>query len=170
MLGFDALWLPGMDHAGIATQNVVERELAKEGLRLTTPLLPRASKSVVASLLEREPTLIPRYLWSMLDPLRCIEVVFGDGVKMTTGNAANMGTIEEEWEKNLAQIVPSGPQQTDFYRLVSAAQGSMGIVTWASVKCEVLPEVLACEHYLKRLRCRDHHVRRVLRLRRSLRL
>ncbi|WP_439649140.1 valine--tRNA ligase [Herbidospora mongoliensis] len=27
-----ALWLPGMDHAGIATQNVVERELAKEGL------------------------------------------------------------------------------------------------------------------------------------------
>ena len=32
MLGFDALWLPGMDHAGIATQNVVERELAKEGI------------------------------------------------------------------------------------------------------------------------------------------
>jgi valyl-tRNA synthetase len=31
MQGFDALWLPGMDHAGIATQNVVERELAKEG-------------------------------------------------------------------------------------------------------------------------------------------
>ncbi|HLK02256.1 MAG TPA: valine--tRNA ligase, partial [Streptosporangiaceae bacterium] len=26
------LWLPGMDHAGIATQNVVERELAREGL------------------------------------------------------------------------------------------------------------------------------------------
>ncbi|MEQ4204446.1 valine--tRNA ligase [Actinopolymorpha sp. B9G3] len=32
MQGYDALWLPGMDHAGIATQNVVERELAKEGL------------------------------------------------------------------------------------------------------------------------------------------
>ena len=32
MQGFNALWLPGMDHAGIATQNVVERELAKEGL------------------------------------------------------------------------------------------------------------------------------------------
>ena len=32
MSGFNALWLPGMDHAGIATQNVVERELAKEGL------------------------------------------------------------------------------------------------------------------------------------------
>jgi len=32
MQGYDALWLPGMDHAGIATQNVVERELAGEGL------------------------------------------------------------------------------------------------------------------------------------------
>ncbi|GIH29402.1 valine--tRNA ligase [Acrocarpospora phusangensis] len=32
MRGFETLWLPGMDHAGIATQNVVERELAKEGL------------------------------------------------------------------------------------------------------------------------------------------
>jgi valyl-tRNA synthetase len=32
MRGFRTLWLPGMDHAGIATQNVVERELAKEGL------------------------------------------------------------------------------------------------------------------------------------------
>ncbi len=31
MAGFKALWVPGMDHAGIATQNVVERELAREG-------------------------------------------------------------------------------------------------------------------------------------------
>jgi valyl-tRNA synthetase len=31
MQGYEALWQPGMDHAGIATQNVVERELAKEG-------------------------------------------------------------------------------------------------------------------------------------------
>ena len=31
MQGFETLWLPGMDHAGIATQNVVERELAKDG-------------------------------------------------------------------------------------------------------------------------------------------
>ncbi|UGQ09771.1 valine--tRNA ligase [Yinghuangia sp. ASG 101] len=32
MQGYETLWQPGMDHAGIATQNVVERELAKEGL------------------------------------------------------------------------------------------------------------------------------------------
>jgi valyl-tRNA synthetase len=32
MQGFDALWMPGTDHAGIATQNVVERMLAAEGV------------------------------------------------------------------------------------------------------------------------------------------
>jgi len=32
MQGFKTLWLPGTDHAGIATQNVVEKQLRKEGL------------------------------------------------------------------------------------------------------------------------------------------
>jgi valyl-tRNA synthetase len=32
MQGMEALWLPGTDHAGIATQVIVERELAKEGI------------------------------------------------------------------------------------------------------------------------------------------
>jgi valyl-tRNA synthetase len=32
MRGLQALWVPGMDHAGIATQVVVERELRKEGI------------------------------------------------------------------------------------------------------------------------------------------
>lgn len=33
MQGFKTLWLPGIDHAGIATQNVVEKELRKQGIR-----------------------------------------------------------------------------------------------------------------------------------------
>lgn len=35
MQGFDTLWQPGQDHAGIATQMVVERELAKQGKKRT---------------------------------------------------------------------------------------------------------------------------------------
>jgi valyl-tRNA synthetase len=35
MRGFNTLWVPGTDHAGIATQNVVERQLAEQGLRRT---------------------------------------------------------------------------------------------------------------------------------------
>lgn len=35
MQGFESLWVPGTDHAGIATQNVVERALAKQGIKRT---------------------------------------------------------------------------------------------------------------------------------------
>ena len=31
MQGYEVLWLPGMDHAGIATQSVVEKQLAVDG-------------------------------------------------------------------------------------------------------------------------------------------
>jgi FAD/FMN-containing dehydrogenase len=123
------------------TYSQLQPELAREGLRLTSPLLPRANKSVVASLLEREPTLVPRYQWATLDPLRCLEVVWGDGERFTTGEVAKPGALETEWEMKMAQVAPEGPAQVDYYRLVSAAQGSMGIVTWASIKCEVLPEL-----------------------------
>jgi valyl-tRNA synthetase len=33
MQGLDVLWLPGTDHAGIATQNVVEKRLMEKGIR-----------------------------------------------------------------------------------------------------------------------------------------
>lgn len=36
MAGWETLWIPGCDHAGIATQNVVERELHKQGLNRQT--------------------------------------------------------------------------------------------------------------------------------------
>ena len=32
MAGYNTMWLPGTDHAGIATQIVVERKLEKEGI------------------------------------------------------------------------------------------------------------------------------------------
>jgi hypothetical protein len=123
------------------TYSQLQPELAKEGLRLSMPLLPRENKSVITSLLEREPRLIPKYQWAIPDPLRCLEVVWGDGVKVTTGDAGSQGSLEEEWEKKYAQITPAGPGQIGFYWLVSAAQGSMGIVTWASLKCELAPKI-----------------------------
>jgi valyl-tRNA synthetase len=33
MSGYDTLWIPGMDHAGISTQIVVEKQLSKEGIK-----------------------------------------------------------------------------------------------------------------------------------------
>jgi FAD/FMN-containing dehydrogenase len=116
--------------------------LAGEGMRLSIPLLPRANKSVIASLLEREPRLNCRYQWSSLDPLRCVEIVWGDGNRLWSGGSGNDAMdLDRQWEQGKRPVDPTGPSQTDFYRFLSAAQGSMGIATWASLKCEVLPRL-----------------------------
>ncbi len=113
----------------------------KEGLRLNIPLLPRKSKSVVASLLEREPVTMPGYHWDIADPLNCLEVVFGTGDSFRTGSAAGPGTIEEQWERGLAPNQAEGPSQASLHRVIQGAQGTMGIVTWASMRCELLPRL-----------------------------
>ncbi len=119
----------------------LQPELAKEGMRLPMPLLPRRSKSVVGSLLEREPTLTPRYHWVLTDPLRCIEVIWGSGDKLSTGQAGWYPPLEKQEKGVDSPMMAMGPGQADFYRFVQGAQGSMGIVTWASARCEVLPQV-----------------------------
>jgi FAD/FMN-containing dehydrogenase len=124
------------------TYTQLQPALAEKGLRLSTPLLPRQSKSVVTSLLEREPRLVPKYSYTLPEPLRCLEVIWGNGELLRTGEAGGYyPTLEQQWEMGLAQVFSGGPGQVDYYRLVSGAQGSMGIVTWASVKCEILPKV-----------------------------
>jgi len=127
---------PGVTYAQL------QPALAEEGLRLSTPLLPRQSKSVIASLLEREPTLVPKYNHTLPEPLRCLEIVWGNGEILRTGDAGGYyPTLEQQWQMGLAQVFSGGPGQVDYYRLVSGAQGSIGIATWASVKCEILPKV-----------------------------
>ena len=116
-------------------------ELAKSGLRFSLPLLPRQSKSVIGSLLEREPVTTPVYHWDISDPLSCVEIVFGTGDIFRTGAAAGPGTIEEQWEAGGAQQEAAGPTQFSLYRVIQGAQGTMGIVTWASAKCELLPRL-----------------------------
>ncbi len=110
-------------------------------MKVLTPLLPRSTKSVIASGLEREPITVPKYHWDMTDPMLCVEVVFGTGDVFRTGGAAGPGTLEEQWASGAAQKCPLGPAQTDFLKIVQGAQGTMGIVTWASVKLELLPTI-----------------------------
>jgi FAD/FMN-containing dehydrogenase len=113
----------------------------KEGLRLIIPLLPRQSKSVVGSMLEREPVIIPKYHWDISDPIACMEVVFGTGDVFRTGSASGPGTIEQQWATGRVQKTPIGPSQASLHRVVQGSQGTMGIVTWASMRCEVLPQI-----------------------------
>lgn len=113
--------------------------LSAEGLAPYLPLAPRRSKSVIGSLLEREPITMGRHHWDSQDPLLCLEVIFGSGDVFRTGSAAGPGTIEEQRKAGGAQMRGMGPGQTDLQRLVQGAQGTLGIVTWATLKCRLLP-------------------------------
>jgi len=104
-------------------------------------LFQRGSKSVIGSMLEREPVIIPRYQWDGADPLICTEIIYGSGDAFRTGSASGPGSIEELREAGVAFCDGMGPHQTDFYRLVQGAQGTMGIVTWATLRCELLPKL-----------------------------
>ncbi len=115
--------------------------VTKAGLRLNMPLLPRATKSVVGSLLEREPVVMPQYHWDIADPLNCVEIYYGTGDMFRTGAAAGSGTIEEQWAVGGAQVEAAGPSTASWYRIIQGAQGTMGIVTWASARCEILPKL-----------------------------
>ena len=113
----------------------------KAGIRLNMPLLPRKTKTVVGSLLEREPVIMPKYQWDISDPLACVEVIFGSGDEFRTGQSAGPGTIKEQWAVGGVQKAPYGPGVASWHRIIQGAQGTMGIVTWASMRCELLPSL-----------------------------
>ena len=56
------------------TYSQLQPALQDEGLRMVAPLLPRKNKSVVTSLLEREPVMSPKYQWNLVEPLRSLEI------------------------------------------------------------------------------------------------
>ncbi len=111
------------------------------GLKILMPLLPKAHKSVLASTLERDPILIPKYHWDTTDPLLCIEVVFGNGRLYRTGSAGGPGSIKQKIAAKSMFKNPLGPGQSDLAKIVQGSQGTMGIVTWGSVKLEVRPSI-----------------------------
>src|SRR5881394_3991883 len=73
MLGGEVLWLPGTDHAGIATQTVVERALKKQGLIKHGDIITEQLKRLGASCdwTRTRFTLDPDYS-------RCVQKVFVD--------------------------------------------------------------------------------------------
>jgi len=130
-----AMFEPGV------TFSELSAAVAEEGLRLNMPLLPRRSKSVLGSLLERQPVIMPKYHWDIADPLACTEVIFGTGDIFRTGAAAGSGSIEEQWAAGGTQKEAAGPNAASWYRLIQGSQGTMGIVSWVSARCELLPRL-----------------------------
>ncbi|MBP1708002.1 MAG: FAD-binding domain protein, partial [Chloroflexi bacterium] len=123
------------------TYTQLQPELAKAGLSAYLPLSPRSTKSVIGSMLEREPITMPAHHWDASDPLLCAEIVFGTGDILRGGEAAGPDPIEKQWELGKAQMTPMGLGQFNEHRLISGAQGTIGIVTWSTLKCRYLAKL-----------------------------
>ena len=117
---------------GVTFRDLIPK-VKEQGLRLNLPFLARAGKSAAASALEREAILIPKYQYDYPDPLLTVETVFGTGDVFRTGTAG--GSEESRADK----VLPWGPGGIDYLRFLSSAQGTIGFVTWATLKAEILP-------------------------------
>ena len=115
--------------------------LEPQGMTIPMPLSPRSGKSVIASMMDREPTTWPNRQWDISDPVASTEFIFGNGDLFRTGAAGGPGTLEQQRAVGGAQKSPLGPSQTDFHRVVQGSQGTMGIVTWITVRAELRPTV-----------------------------
>ena len=119
------------------------RSLEPYGMTVPMPLSPRIDKSVVASVMDREPTTWPNRQWDISDPVGSTEFVFGNGEMFRTGAAGGPGTLEQQRAVGGAQKSSQGPSQTDFHRVIQGSQGTMGVVTWITMRTELKP---ALEH------------------------
>jgi FAD/FMN-containing dehydrogenase len=111
------------------------------GMTVPMPLSPRNGKSVLAAVMDREPTTWANKQWDSSDPLGSTEFYFGSGERFRTGAAGGPGSIEQQRQSGGAQKHSGGPSQTDFQRVVQGSQGTMGIVTWITLRTEILPTV-----------------------------
>jgi FAD/FMN-containing dehydrogenase len=115
-------------------------KLEEQGMVPYTPLLPRSTKSVLTSALEREPITIPKDHWDFNDPLAGGQVVIGDGHVQGFGDSA--GRSKKEIEDGTAvPVFPLGPSNIGWLTMIQGAQGTLGIVRWASVRCRTKPSI-----------------------------
>ncbi|AEF55405.1 MULTISPECIES: FAD-binding oxidoreductase [Marinomonas] len=118
-----------------------DAQLQKHNLRSIKPFLPRASKSVLACYLEREPTTLPNEHWDSTDPLASLSLTMGSGESFRTGGAALYEDLDEALKNGARQMMASGPIGTDYTRVMLGSQGTLGVTSWASIYCQRIPSI-----------------------------
>lgn len=118
----------------------LRKALEEEDMVPYMTLLPRSTKSVLSSALEREPITIPKDHWDFNDPLGGGELIIGDGYVQGVGDTA--GRSKEEVQTGEAiPVMPLGPGNVGWLNIIQGAQGSLGIVRWASIRCRIKPSI-----------------------------
>ena len=113
--------------------------LTEYNMTLPISLAPRSGKSVLASVMDRTPATWPNKQWDSSDPVGSTEFFFGNGERFRSGAGGGPGTIEQQRQSGGAQKFSSGPSQTDFHRVIQGAQGTLGILTWITLRTELKP-------------------------------
>ena len=115
------------------TFGLLEEELARHGMQPLNPLLPRKDKSVITSVLEREPVLSCKTECD--EPLRTMELIWGTGELLRTGSMC-VDTIpaEEIPDKTNSDLCSTGGPGIDWWRLLTGCQGAFGVITIMNVK------------------------------------
>jgi len=138
-------WINRRNRVCLIEPGVTYEELLKAlepyGMTVPMPLSPRIGKSVVASVMDREPTTWPNRQWDASDPVGSTEFIFGNGEVFRTGAAGGPGTLEQQRAVGGAQKSSQGPSQTDFHRVIQGSQGTMGVVTWITIRTELKPTI-----------------------------
>lgn len=119
--------------AGV-TYGQLQEALKPYGLYIEHPLAPRAEKSVLASLVDRDPVLTAKHLWDVPDPLCAVEMILGKGRRFRSGSAAGPGELQDMLDAGCGINQAQGPVWLDLARAATGSQGTLAIVTWASVK------------------------------------
>jgi len=114
--------------------------LKENGMVPYTPLLPRSTKSVLASYLEREPITIPKDHWNFNDPIAAGQVIIGDGHVQGFGDTASY-TKQEVITGDVIPVSPEGPSSIGWLTMIQGAQGTLGIVPWVGVRCRIKPSI-----------------------------
>ena len=126
--------------AGVTYEELIPA-LAEQGMELSPSLKPRAGKSVLADVLLQNPRINPTRQWNYVEPLRCLDVTWGDGNRMYTGSAMGNMDLATQQAKGNWQDYGAGPMMIDYARLMTGSLGSLGISTWASLRCDILPKI-----------------------------
>ena len=139
----DILWINRRNRVCMIKPGVTYGDLLKalreHGMTIPMPLAPRSGKSIISSITDREPTTWSNKHWDYGDPVASTEVIFGDGSIFRTGSAGGPGTLEAQRAIGGAQKYSGGPSQTDLHRVVQGSQGTIGAVTWVTIRTEINP-------------------------------
>ena len=78
------------------TYSQLKKALAAHGMTIPMPLSPREGKSVLAAVMDREPSTWANKQWDSGDPVGSTEFFFGSGERFRTGAAGGPGSIAQQ--------------------------------------------------------------------------